>query len=266
MAARAAAASSAANCWPVEMAMSNPSLSVLGGPSARSFASALLPAAAARWRKAPIRFSCPADGLFRLAVGLFLLPCRWLRTQIASPRWSTSALLNRAPLGAAVVPLLAPQPARPTIIAAQRHRARARAWRDIPRRNETRAAASLSLRCRGRARNPRRSRRPTGAARPKLRRRRLAPAEDHHARAPTDGRAGERAPHRDVPAGACHRHERRAADRRPGGRDLLSRRLPLRLVAGLGALPAHPGPTARQRHPPARGGASGDRPRPRRPC
>ena len=57
---------------------------------------------------------------------------------------------------------------------------------------------------------------------------------------------------------------RRAADRRAGRRDLLPRRVPLRLGARLGALPPHPRAPAGERDAPAGRGARGHRARPRR--
>src|SRR5437588_3632671 len=123
------------------MAVSNPFLSVFGGPRARSWARVLLPSAAAVWKKAPILLSRAADGLFRSPSGLPLLARRATRTQMASPLWSSSAFVSRAALEAAGAVLLEPQPARATIVATQKHRARTRASRGISRRNETRAPA-----------------------------------------------------------------------------------------------------------------------------
>ena len=69
--------------------------------------------------------------------------------------------------------------------------------------------------------------------------------------------------HGHVPARAGDGDRRRAPGGRAGRRDLLPRRLPLRLGARLGAVPPHPRAAAGQRDAPARRGARGDRPRPR---
>ncbi len=69
----------------------------------------------------------------------------------------------------------------------------------------------------------------------------------------------------DAPAGAGDRHRRRPADRRPGGRHLPARRVPLRIVARLCPLSPHRRPPARQRDAPAGRGARRHRARARRP-